>query len=83
MENNTATRIADWTLPEVENEGTFVEIKDDCETYVAVLPQGWDFADAISDFSSSYDGEGNVDCCARLYVDGTENDMRQFAIEFK
>jgi hypothetical protein len=91
MTNANITTL-NWMLPEVGDEGRFATITDGegGQCYVAALPDGdglgndYTLADAISDFSSTYDAgeaDGNIKCRAVLTVDGEETDSQQFEIE--
>jgi uncharacterized lipoprotein YmbA len=83
----TKTQITNWCVAEVGTAGRFVEIKDQHETYVAAMPDvnkggdPYDLADAISNFSSTYDTNGSVACTARLYINGEVTECEQFEIE--
>jgi hypothetical protein len=52
--------------------GPVIEIKDDCESYCATIPEGMPPRDLVAEFAQTYDfnGEpGEIICSARIYED--------------
>jgi hypothetical protein len=68
-----ATMTIDWTLGGVElldGNGLAVEIKDDCETYCALVPEGSTPAEMVFEFCRTYDFNGSlaaVPCSAQVF----------------
>ena len=52
------------SIQDFVGSGPVIEIKDDCETYCATMPEGYTPFEAVQDFARTYDFNGEADSIA-------------------